>query len=61
MSGAQMFGGVEPSAVVIQDGVAPQTLPTLVQPDAAVAPHALRMVMEPLGLSESFSNPVENP
>jgi hypothetical protein len=61
MSGAQMFGGVEPSSSVTQDGVDSQTLPILVQPVAGVLSHVLRSVMEPLGLSESFSNPVENP
>lgn len=61
MSGAQMLGGVEPSLAVIQDGVESQTLPILVQPVAAVLSHVLRSVMEPLGLSESCSNPVENP
>jgi hypothetical protein len=42
MSGAQVFGGVEPSLAVIQDGVDDQTLPTLVHPEAAVPPHVLR-------------------
>lgn len=56
-----MLGGVEPSLLVIQDGVDSQTLPILVQPVAGVLSHVRRSVIEPLGLSESFSNPVEKP
>jgi hypothetical protein len=61
MSGAQMFGGVCPSRWVIHAGVDAHTLPTFVHPRAAVPPQVLRMVMEPLGFSGSFSKPVEKP
>jgi hypothetical protein len=60
-SGAQIFGGFWPSLVVIQLGVEHQMLPILVHPLAAVPEQVRRSVMEPLGLSESCSNPVEKP